>query len=341
MRRDLQRYAAANARVRTLIPTLLGHSGLEALYGYPSRDTMLDVLLHTAYGRRLSKPRGEGSLRERLVEIGRTLIRMLASPEAALVRVYLLRHELENLKLLIRAVHRRLSPETVSRYLFVLGDISSLDTQRLVEARDLHELTDRLATTAYGAPMAAALHRLEDAGPFALEVALEIDYYERLWEAAGVLEPSDGKRAHGLLGILFDILNLGWIARYRDALGMAPEEILNYTLRQGRWVTFAVRRALAEGPQLPWGVALEHTPYARLLAEADMRGFDACSAALWRFLAAAAQREFRGYPFHIGVPLAFLLTQELEIRDLQVLLTAKTLRLNSTEAFEHVVTIRH
>ncbi|MFI5397315.1 MAG: V-type ATPase subunit [Candidatus Binatia bacterium] len=341
MKRDLHRYAAANARVRTLIPKLLGRVGLEALYGYPSRDAMLDILLRTPYGGTLGKPPSESSLRGRLIEIGRTLLHLLGSTEAALVKQYLLRHELENLKIVVRAVCRRLPLETVRPYLLVLGDISTLDMQRLVDARDLQELTDRLETTAYAAPMATALHRIEDAGPFALEVALEIDYYERLWQAAGALESSDAKRAHGLLGILFDILNLVWIARYRDALGMSPEEILNYTLRQGRWVTFALRRALAEGPELSWGVVLERTPYTRPLAEADTRGFDACSPALWRVLAAEAHRQFRGYPFHIGVPLAFLLTQELEIRDLQILLAAKMIGLPTAAAFEHVATIRH
>ena len=39
---DLRRYAAANARVRTLLSTLLGRNGLEMLCGYPSAEAIVE-----------------------------------------------------------------------------------------------------------------------------------------------------------------------------------------------------------------------------------------------------------------------------------------------------------
>jgi vacuolar-type H+-ATPase subunit C/Vma6 len=161
-----------------------------------------------------------------------------------------------------------------------------------------------------------------------------------LWSVSASLRSSDTTRARHLLGILFDILNLTWIARYRDALGLSPEEIINYTLRPGRWVTLEMRRRLAESRNQPWDVALAGTPYAALVGNAPLGGFDGLATALWRFLALEAQRALVGYPFHIGVPLGLLLTQEIEIRDLRTLFAAQRLGVRAGELPARLVGVR-
>jgi len=252
----------------------------------------------------------------------------------------LLRCEVENLKILIRAVHNGWAWSQVAPYVSESSNIATIDLESVASARDLRELTERLGGTAYGAAAGAALHRVEEAGPFALEAALELDYYDRLWSALDTLRVADAERGRHLLGILFDVLNLNWIARYRDVLGLSPEEILNYTLRQGRWITPTIRRALAEGAPSAWEAALFATPYAAMVAGMPPHGFDAVSTALWRCLATEAQRRLAGYPFHIGVPLAFLLTQEIEIRDLHMLLAAKSIGAPAAEIADHLASVR-
>lgn len=343
---DVRRYAAANARVRTLLASLLGRAGLEALSTYPSPAALLEALLRTAYGSTLAAAPPERGLLQRLVAVGRAVTDLLSGAEQAFLRQYLLRLEVDTLKVLIRAVHLHHPWERIEPYVLSLPGIATIDPRALATAHDLGDLVARLAGSAYGAALHAALHRLQEAGPFALEVAVELDYYERLWMTVDTLASEDRARAQRLLGVLFDILNLGWIARYRDASGLSPEEIMNYTLRQGRWLTLTVRRALAEAPSpaepaRAWDAALARTPYARLLTDLQTVGFDAASAGLWRFLAAEAQHMLSGYPFHIGVPLGFLLAQEIEIRDLQILLAGKAIGVPGAEILEHLATVRH
>ncbi len=340
---DLRRYAAANARVRALLATLLGRAGLETLYGYPTRDAIFDVLLRTRYGTAmLGELRSDSVVLRRLVDVGETVLGMLAGAEAAFVKQYLLRHEVENLKLVIRAVHRGAKWDQITRHVLGLHAIGTIEPQMLAGARDLRELVARLAGTPYHPPLAEALPRVDEAGPFALEVALELDYYSRLWAATNGLRAADAAWARSLLGILFDIVNLGWIARYRDALGLTPAEILNYTLRQGRWLTPALRRTLAESSENVWDGVLADTPYAAVFARAAAtHRFETASTGLWRLLAGEVQRALRVYPFHIGVPLGFLLAQEIEIHDLQLLLAAKSLGCSAEEALAHVATVRH
>jgi len=103
---DLQRYAAANARVRTLLPSLFGRSGFETLYTYPSSAALQEAILHTRYAAAVSPGLPiEVGIRSRVVLAGRALLGLMREPERAFLRQYLLRYEMENLKLIVRAVH--------------------------------------------------------------------------------------------------------------------------------------------------------------------------------------------------------------------------------------------
>jgi vacuolar-type H+-ATPase subunit C/Vma6 len=46
---------------------------------------------------------------------------------------------------------------------------------------------------------------------------------------------------------------------------------------------------------------------------------------------------FIGYPFHIGIPLAYVVLNELEIQDLTVLVEAKSERMPAEEFQSHLV----
>jgi len=339
---ELRRYAATNARVRTLLSTLLGRDGLEMLCGYPSTEAVVEALVPTPYGAAAGdRASTDRRLLARLAEVGRLVLDLLDEPEQTFVREYLRHHEVANLKVLIRGVAQRLSPQGLAPYVVLMPGVTSVAIPELATVHDLRELVERLAHTPYGPALHAALHHLDAAGPFALEVALELDYYDRLWAATDALHTSDAPRARQILGSLYDILNLGWIARYRDVWELSPEEILNYTLRQGRWVTLDVRRRLAEDRAGGWQPALAATPYAEVGAAIETRGLDAASPALWRLLAAQIQSGLTGYPFHIGVPLGLLVMQEIEIRDLRVLLAAKRLQVPAPEVLAQVASVRH
>ncbi len=340
MRGDLQRYAAANARVRALLAAMLGRSGLETLYSYPSRDAMLETLQRTAYGAAMpSEARSDAAVVGRLVQVGTIVLAMLNGPEHEVVRQYLLHYEIQNLTVIIRGLHGRWPWEHIKSHLVELQQLATVDQSALARARDLTELVERLNGTPYHQSLANAWRRLDEAGPFALEVALELDYYGRLWGATRALEASDRVWAQRLLGIVFDILNLDWIAYYH-ACGTRPEEISNYTLPWGRWITPPTGAALIDAIDEQWEAALAGTPYAAFFAGNAPHRSDLVFAGLWRVLAREIQHGLRIYPFHIGVPLGFLLAQEIEIRDLQVLLAAKGLGVATEEALEHVATLR-
>jgi vacuolar-type H+-ATPase subunit C/Vma6 len=339
---QLGHYAAVNARVRTLLAGLLGRSGLDALYTYPTRAAMLQALARSAYGGALAAAaRPETGLRGRFVQNAISLLVLLKEPEREFLRRYCLWHEVENLKIVIRAVAHRIDRSLVESRLLPLGAIATVDPRALLDATDLNHLAERLGDSAYGPVLAGALGAEGAATPFALEVAVEWDYRERLWEATTALTASDRDSARQLLGVLFDILKLCGIGRFRDVLGLAPSEIVAHLPSRGRWIGAARSHALAEDKASGWQAVLSRTPYADFAFEADGGDFESAIPLAWRRLAAEAQRKLSSYPFEIGVPLSFLLLQEIEIRDLGRMLAAKDMQLPADAVADRIATLRH
>ena len=339
MARELARYAAANARARALLGRLLGRESLDTLAAYPSAAAVVDALQRTPYAAVLAPGgRADRALPERAAEVGRSLLRTLADPERGFLHLYLLHHEIDNLKVLLRGIHAQMPRDDLRLHLTPLAGVGTLDLPALTASLNIPDLIDRLGDTAYAAPLHHAVPRWRLAGSFALEVAVELDFYDRLWTATATLDRRDGSGARALLGTLFDVLNLSWISRYREACGLSPEETLNYTLRQGRWLTGARRQDLAGLPGRPWDAILSRTPYGAIFTPGA--SFSRLAADLTQLLAEAAQRTCAGYPFHIGVPLACLMAYDIEIRDLQRLIAAKSGGGTPVE-MEHVATVRH
>jgi vacuolar-type H+-ATPase subunit C/Vma6 len=342
VRSPLGHYAAVNARVRTLLAGLLGRDGLEALYTYPTPVAMLQALARSAYGGALAAAaRPETGLRGRFVQNALSVLALLDEPERDFLRCFCLWHEVENLKIVIRAVTHRVARRVVESYLLPLGPMATIDPLALLEAADLHDLAGRLGDSGYGRAVASAAREEGAPTTFAVEVAVERDCWERLWKTTTALTASDRTSAQGLLGVLFDILNLCRIGRFRDALDLPPDEIVSYLQPDGRWIGRASCRALAEDKTSGWQAVLARTPFADFAYAADIGNFEAAIPLAWRRLATEAQRKLSSYPFEIGVPLSFLLLQEIEIRDLGVMLAAKDLQLPPDAVAERIATLRH
>jgi V/A-type H+/Na+-transporting ATPase subunit C len=171
-----------------------------------------------------------------------------------------------------------------------------------------------------------ALKRYQtEQGPFPLEEALDLSYWREIWEALHHLAKPDQVQAMRIVGAWLDVTNLMWAIRYRVYYGLSPEELINYTLPWGYEVRDADIRAIAGGadiPQIVQRIYPKLTDVADLLRE-PRQGLPALEVQLQRHVMAQCRKALIGYPFHIGVPLAYLMLKKMEIQDLTVLLEAK------------------
>jgi vacuolar-type H+-ATPase subunit C/Vma6 len=107
---------------------------------------------------------------------------------------------------------------------------------------------------------------------------------------------------------------------------LSEEEIINYTLAFGYHLSDEDVRAIAAGVDIAHIVEKIYPSLENInsLVQSPQHGLPILEMLIQRLLADQCRAVFTGYPFHIGLPLACLVLTELEIRDLTVLIEAKS-----------------
>ncbi len=334
MSQQVLRYSRPNAELRGMVSRLLSPAQIRALAAAPDLEGALRMLMDTPYQPRLSTlPEGvaavaaaERVLLESLVESYQRVALLLRGRAAALVIEMSRRWDLDNLKAILRAKVRGEPAEVVRSLLVPLGRLSQLPLEDLLRAEDVEAIARALEGTEFEQPLRHSLPRYAAEGSlFPVETALDLHYYRRLWATVVDLPPSDRQKAEPMMGTRYDLLNVEWIVRYRLLYGLSPEETFNYTLPHGRHIDDAVVRHAAAADGMEGIAAALPEPYRSLLAGLGTAPdpIERLGVLTQRYLVGVARAALAGYPFHVGVAIAFLWLKEAEAHDIRAALEAK------------------
>jgi V/A-type H+/Na+-transporting ATPase subunit C len=328
-------YAAIHSRVRVMYSTLLSPQKLADLANAPDLSSLVGLLKDTPYGsylegledKDLTPKQVIHQIQKRLSDVYITLIHAAPAHTRSLLTELFRHFEIGNLKAVLRAIVTNSSWEQVRDILFPLGSLAKLPAEKMLEAGTIEAAVAQLTNTPYYDTLSHALKRYtEERSLFPLEVALDLDFWRTLWINANRLPGQDRTQALRIIGPLVDMNNLMWAMRYRVYHHLSEEEIINYTLPFGYRVRDEDIRAIAAGADIA-RIVMKIYPGLRnvdeLLQEPE-RGLPKLELQLQRRLRQQLNAVFTGYPFHIGLPLAFVLLNELELQDLTVLIEAKT-----------------
>lgn len=339
--RDVSAYSVVHAVVRGLYSKRLSPDTWEALLQAEDFEIVLSLLSKTAYGPYLegipqdqvTPRRAVYQTRQRLADVYGKVIRL--SPDRArelllwLWRLY----EIDDLKATFRGIESGATWDRVRFLLYPRHEYALLtleDLEEMVLTGSVAEAIQSISGTPYYDPLSHALNRYQaERSLFPLEVALDLAYNRRLWETLGRLRGQDHEHAMQLVGTLVDMDNLLWAIRYRAYHRLSEQEIINYTLPFGYQVDDDDIRAIAAGADIASIVRRLYPDLADLAALEQLgpggaAPLESLEVALQRRLVRMCYDEFVGYPFHIGIPIAYLLVTEYENRDLVVLIEAKS-----------------
>lgn len=339
-------YAPVNATTRALYSTLLTPEVRYALIQSSHFDALLTQLDKTAYGpylkinRALLTPRRTiFQLRLHLMHVYEKLIRITSAPGQQLLMQLWRLYEVNNLKATLRGIETGASWDEVLHLLSPMSHYITLttdDIQRMLAAGSIVRAVERIRATPYYNTLIHAVARYEaEKNLFPLEVALDLDYRRGLWQSIESLTGLDYQQAMRLVGAELDADNLLWAIRYRVYHHLSVQEIINYTLPFGYQVRDEDIRAIAEGEdiitvvkRLYPRIELEDSP-AQTGAEISpqRRQLALIERALRRRITDLCHRTFIGNPFHIGIPLAYLMLLERELHDLTAIVEANASQL--------------
>jgi V/A-type H+/Na+-transporting ATPase subunit C len=342
-------YAAISARVRAKYAELLSPQELLRLSEAPDFLSLFNSLKATAYGpyldglkdKDINPRRVITQIKRKLADSFYGVIQMAPVQTRPLVKQLYRYYEIGNLKAVLRALVTVSAWNTemglwdrVNEVLFPLGSASVLPAQAMVESGSIASAVDLLHGTPYEEALSFAMKRYSsEQNLFPIEVALDLSYWRRLWAEAAKLTGQDRQYGVRIIGSLLDMNNLMWAIRYKVYHKLSEEEVINYTLPFGYRVKDSDIRAIAAGGDIASTVSRLYPdiPDVNALLEEPKTGLPKLEVLLKRELLKECLAAFVGSPFHIGIPLAFLVMSDLEVQDLIILIEAKSSNLPEDE----------
>ncbi len=335
-------YAAISSRVRAMYSDLLSPQEMARLSESPDFPALVSALKSTPYGKYLSGLKDNEltprrvifQIKSRLADSFSSVVQQAPEQTRPLVKQLYRYFEVGNLKAVLRSIQTvtAWNPdvptwERVREVLFPFGSFSTIPAQAMVEAGSIGSAVDLLQGTPYEATMSFAMKRFSaEQNLFPLEVALDLDYWRRLWAEAKKLSGKDREMGVKIIGSLLDMNNLMWVIRYKIYHKLSEEELINYTLPFGYRVRDEDVRAIAAGSDIGSIVSRIYPGIADVSSflENPHSGLPRLEHELKRQVVKQCVAAFIGDPFHIGIPLAYLLLSDFEVQDLIVLIEAKS-----------------
>jgi V/A-type H+-transporting ATPase subunit C len=322
--------------------SLLSPQDFARLSDSPDLPTLISQLKNTAYGpylenvkeKDLTPQKVELQIKERLADSYASVIQMAPQHAKPLLKQLYRYFEVDNLKAVLRSILIDPNWERIREVLFPMGSMSVLPAQAMVESGSMGSAIELLQGTPYYETLSFAMKRYStEQNLFPLEVALDLYYWRQLWAEAKKLQGQDREQALRIIGSLMDVNNLMWVMRYKVYYQLSEEEIINYTLPFGYHVRDEDVRSIAAGADLAAvvGRVFPGIPDLNTLLENPRVGLPQLEIILKRRLMQQCLSAFTGNPFHIGIPLAFLILSQLEIEDLTVLIEAKSSQMPEEE----------
>ena len=350
--RGVTAYSQVNATVRALYSMMLSGETWEDLTQAQDFDAVLNVLSETVYGSyleiertALTPRRAVYQLEWHLADIYAKLIGLTLEPGRQLLLQLWRLYEVDNLKATLRGIETGASWDQIRHLRWPMVRYTVLtasDMERMVQSGDIVRAIERISHTPYYDILVHALGRYQaERSLFPLEVALDLQYRRNLWHTINQLTGLDHERALLTVGTVIDVDNLMWAVRYYVYHHLSEEEIINYTLPFGYQVRDEDIRAIAAGADIAQVIRRVYPGIGALgqFSKEPGTALATLELTLTRQVVKACREALRGYPFHVGVPVAYLLLNEHEIRDLTVLIEAKASHL-PTETYARLMEIQ-
>jgi V/A-type H+/Na+-transporting ATPase subunit C len=333
--RALAKYAFTNARVRAMLSLLLDGSQLQALSSANDIDNFFSALKATPYESilgSLTPPYDFKAVEQKLfcesVAKYKKILQSLKGKPFKVIFLLLSKHEIANLKNLLRVWHTK-TDEEERAYLYDKKICYDIPVSDILSARNIEEIILLLDKTPYkNALMGARAKFKEKEALFYLEIALDIGYYKRLWEAVGALRSADRHVASKLVGIEVDIQNINWILRFKQYYNMPLGELISYIIPGGHTIGQSLIREVYSFGDIKSVVSgLSKKPYQDMAALVS-GGYDTSKmlmleVMLWQVLLKEAKRALAGFPFTIATIMAYLMLYTSESKNIVSLLYGK------------------
>ncbi len=336
----LKKYGYINAKLRARIGKILSEDFFQRMARSSSlteaaallRDTDFAVVEST-YNKTGDLKMGELELLKREIDLYLEIVRLLEGQVADFVRALSIRYEIDNLKHALRlwfdrSVRNRSIRDSVG-YLYRGVIYHSFDADEIINADDLESVIKALRTTPYAQMLEdkeARFKLLSSLFPF--EVALDHYYYRQLLDETEKLASRDREIAKKIIGVEIDLMNINWMIRFKNSFNLSSDETVQYIIPQGQDIDAETLRAAYESPvELLSSIINKRYALMKPLLTSETPDLGSRLVLIEKLLEEIMlyeiNRTLAGYPFTVGIVLAYFLLKRNEIKKVMTILNAK------------------
>jgi V/A-type H+-transporting ATPase subunit C len=322
-------YGFINAKVRAMRSYLLSALVYRSLAASKDIKDLFSLLSQTRY-RKLVEELGSQTIEDleralfwEEIEQLRIIEKFSKGRSRTVIRLFLERYDSERVKKLLRVWHSQdiRKPDEFKQQI-----VFDLPVDQLLSTSSLSDWVDLLDGTPFKKVIEQEVPVYEEhKNLFRLEIALDRDYYGRLWKMIGSLSGIDRRIAQRLVGIEIDLRNLDWIVRFRKYYQLGLAEIVELLLPYGLYLGDEGVQQIASGENLI-PVLSRLAKGLRLPLLEDQEGAPALEAIerfLYQVILMEVNRSFREFPLSIGSILGYYYLVRIEVKNLRTLVEAK------------------
>jgi V/A-type H+-transporting ATPase subunit C len=342
MASPIDRYAFINAKLRARISKILpdefvdrllrAHSLVEAVGFF--RDTEFSYV-ETVYTKTGDLKSIELELYKHEIRLYMELERYARAEVLRFVKALANAFEIDNLKNTLRLwFNRTVRKRDISvpyLYLYKKKIHHDLKLDSIIASDSIEEIASVLVGTPYSSVIRKAAQWVnEHSSIFLAEVLLDKFFYKTLGEEFKFLRGKDVDIAKRFIGVEIDLQNIGWLIRFKTMYNLPVDEAFGYTVPFGcvrsRERVSSVYQARTVQEMLS---GLLRKCYPGLDSLFATQAHDAASQfvtlerVLQQIMMYEISRSISGYPFTIGIVLAYFILKRNEIKRIVTILNAK------------------
>lgn len=335
------RYGCVVAHVRGMKSYLLTTGNYDALLKATGVQGVLQVLRGTFYtsqtealGKKFDMITFEKQLLNDFNDVYRRVLFYANKAARNFLTCDYSRYEAECLKAILRAVYGGMPSDEALYQLVPVGRFTPELCADLLKEAPRKIIEKAVDDMGLRQELIRALPKSEKEGTsLPVEIAIDHFYYSELWDCIQNLEKSDIPIVKRIIGTEIDVNNINIVLRAKST-GLPPSVINDLLVpirfRLGTDLSNSVHASTV------WEALkiLASGTYGKILGESisvceHENSIFPAEMALKRLLAIVNIDTFIGYPFQVGILLAYLNLKFLEVRDLQAILIGKVNELSS------------
>ncbi len=252
-------------------------------------------------------------LGRKIIEITESVAHFTSHDYKELMKALLIRYEVEDLKLILRAISRKENIRSLEPLFIHSKKFSKLDYEQLLNVHNIEDMGNLLRGTIYEDAFRSTTQEDLEVREFHAEMNLDFVYFNNLIKKSQRLSNEDREILVELIGINIDLINLQWLYRAHKYYGLSSEEILNYTLPGGMRYKFSQLKELVyQGEPLEAVIASAKHTYPKIIAMKDIY----VERKTYQYLYELFKRVNRSNRMNVAKLVAVLHFLEYEIRDI-------------------------